>query len=198
MNFGLRGTGGFDRILPMKLTVACCFATALSLSAWAGSEDWTRIYLAENPVVTRDGKSFYFTWNDHIWYAPTAGGTARMVSSAAARQSTPVLSPDGTRLAFLSDCDGGYHLYECPTAGGPVRQLSYHSESTRPWCYTPDGKDLICTAWRDDDGDSDAMRVIRLPATARGPETLLFDLYATAPSLSPDGKQLLFLYGAGS
>ena len=198
MNFGLRKTGGFDRILAMKLIVICCFAAALGLGARAESEDWTRIYLAEDPVVTRDGRSFYFTWNDHIWSAPTAGGTARMVSSAAARQMAPVLSPDGTRLAFLSDCDGAFRLYECPTAGGAVRQLSYHSESTRPWCYTPDGKGLICTAWRDDDDSGNAMRIIRLPTMARGPETTLFDLYATAPSLSPDGKQLLFMYGAGS
>ncbi len=182
----------------MKFTSACLFAVCVAASTPAlAEEDWNRIFLAEDPVVTRDGASFYFTWNDHIWMAPTIGGVAKMVSSPTARQLSPVLSSDGSRLAFQSDVDGAFRVYECPTAGGPVRQISFHSETTRPCCYTPDGKDLICLAWRDATGDNYS-RLVRLPTLKRGPETELFNLPAFSPSLSPDGKRLLFVYGAGS
>ncbi len=184
----------------MKNAVLSCLLCFVGAVVGAEAEDWSRIYFAENPVVTHDGASFYFTWNDHIWFASTHGGTARLVSSVAGRESTPVLSPDGTRLAFVSDCEGGYRIYECPTAGGggAVRPITYHTEYTRPWCYTPDGKDLICTGYRDNANEKNANRVIRVPATKRGPEAVLFDLEVAAPSLSPDGKSLLFVRGTGS
>ena len=174
---------------------ACTVCVAAVLSAEA---DWTRIYLGEDPAVTPDGSAFYFTWNDHIWQAPTAGGQARLVSAAAARESSPVLSRDGSRLAFVSDCEGTPRVYECPTAGGPVRPLTFHSELTRPWCYTPNGNQLICTALRDQSGAKTALRLIRVPTRTSGPEHVLFDTQATAPSLSPDGKSVLFVRGAGS
>jgi len=179
----------------MTFNRVCVFAAcaAASVLGWA-NEDWNRIYLADDPVVVRDGSAFYFTWNDHIWLAPTIGGTAKPVSSPTARQQSPVLSPDGSRLAFQSDSDGVSRVYECPTAGGPVRQLTFHTEFTRPCCYTPDGKELICYVMREGKGDNPS-RLVRVPTLNRGPETLIFDLPAVGPSISPDGKTLLFAQG---
>ena len=168
--------------------------------AFAGTtaDDWSRIYLADDPVIARDGKSFYFTWNDRVWRASVEGGDARAVSPASGKASNPCLSPDGTRLAFMCDYEGTMSVYECPTAGGPVRQVTFHTELTRPWCYTPDGESLVCTVKRDDSGDDDAIRVAVLPVRKRGAERILFDAYANTPNLSPDGKQVLFLTVCGS
>lgn len=180
------------------LGFACAAAIAAFAMAATAGEDWSRIYLANEPAVTPDGKAFYFTWNDLVWRAPVDGGTARIVSPATGKASTPCLSPDGRRMAFLSDADGAFCVYECATEGGPVRQVTFHTELTRPWCYTSDGKSLICTIRRDDAGEKDAMRIALLPVSRRGAETVLFNEYGNCPSLSPDGRSLLFVRGVGS
>ena len=179
----------------LSMLPVLAFASQASSSP---AEDWTRIYLANDPVVTHDGSAFYFSWNDRIWLASTTGGTARIVSPPSMKASTPCLSRDGSRLSFQSDCDGSLFVYECPTAGGPVRQVTFHTELTRPWCYTPDGRSLVCTVRRDDDGEDDSLRIAIVPTTRRGAETLLFDAFGTSPSISPDGRTVLFHRGVGS
>ncbi len=182
----------------MMLRAACAISVAAFAAAAQAKEDWSRIYLANEPVLAPDGKTFYFTWNDLVWRAPVAGGTAHIVSPTSGRASTPCLSPDGRRIAFQNDCEGSSFVYECPTAGGPVRQVTFHTELTRPWCYTPDGKSLVCTVRRDHSGDKDSLRIAVLPVGRRGAEKVLFDEYGNTPSLSPDGRSLLFVRGTGS
>ncbi|MFN8012670.1 MAG: S41 family peptidase [Holophagaceae bacterium] len=60
------------------------------------------------------------------------------------RERFPQLSPDGTRVAYLSDESGEYDLYVRPAAGGPAQRLAtglkttlYHLE------WSPDGKKLL-------------------------------------------------------
>ena len=187
-----------SRAATVAMAVSTMICAASAFAAGGAKEDWLRIYLGNDPVVTRDGRSFYFTWNDRIWLAPTAGGTARMVSPPAARALSPCLSRDGSRLAFQCDCDGAFFVYECPTSGGPVRQVTFHTELTRPWCYTPDGGSLVCTVRRDDAGEDYSLRIAVVPVARRGAENMLFDTFGTSPSLSPDGKSLLFVRGTGS
>lgn len=177
---------------------AVCAISAAAVAAAHAKEDWSRIYMANDPVLAPDGKTFFFTWNSLVWRAPATGGTAHVVSPTSGRASFPCLSPDGRRIAFQNDCDGPSFVYECPTAGGPVRQVTYHTEFTRPWCYTPDGKSLVCTVRRDHSGDSDSLRIAVLPVDRRAAETVLFDEYGNTPSLSPDGRSLLFVRGTGS
>ena len=70
------------------------------------------IYLAFNPSVSPDGAFFAFEWNDRVWLAPTAGGTAVPLGDGQSIEHRPVVSPDGRRVAFLSDRWGTDQLFE--------------------------------------------------------------------------------------
>lgn len=75
------------------------------------------------PTWTPDGKRVvYVTWGaegGHIWSVPAEGGAARQVTRNAAFYSTPVVSPDGTKIAYqIGDRIDGLNLYQMPPDHG--------------------------------------------------------------------------------
>ncbi len=178
----------------MKRILAVAFAACTFLVAQAAGEedDWTRIYLGSNPSVAGDGKTFVFEWNDHLWLADTSGGEARRLGTGSSADSWPVMNPDGTRIAFASNRDGGMKVFEFDVAKDSVRQITFHSESTWPRAWCPDGERLLCQAWRDSSGPKTSERIIIVKTSERAPEEIPFDVMAGDPAMSPDGKSLLF------
>ncbi len=171
----------------------------------APARDWSRIYLAMNPSVSSDGSFFVFEWKDRVWRAPTSGGTAVPIGDGMSAERRPFLSPDGRRVAFLSERWGTEQLFEIELDGGSLaasqmRQVTFHTESLMPWGYTPDGSAMLALVYRDDASESSAnMRICRRPAlismVGRKAEKRLFDAPAFSPSMSPDGKKVLFASG---
>lgn len=172
---------------------------AATLYGWAAdaTNTFDRIYLGSRPSVSADGSRFVFEWCDNIWIAPTAGGTATPLQNGNAKDVWPVLAPDGKRVAFQSNRDGGWKIFEVNLDDGRTRQLSFHSEGARPYGWTADGTALLAVIARDHDGGRSLERVALLPTAARGPEQVLFDNPATEPCLAPDGQRLLFMIGGG-
>jgi len=154
-------------------------------------KDWSRIYVGARPSLSADGKQFVFEWNDKIWIAPTAGGTARLVaSSESSKDSWPVLSPNGKRVAFISDRLFGDRLFEFSLETGELRTISINSAPPRPYSYAPDGKSVVAVVSRDHADDEHCSRLALVSPT--GVETILFDAMASEPTLSPDGNRVLF------
>ncbi|MBR2941718.1 MAG: PD40 domain-containing protein, partial [Kiritimatiellae bacterium] len=168
------------------------------------ARDWSEIYLGINPSVSPDGSFFAFEWKDRVWLASTEGGTAVPLGDGMSADTRPFLSPDGKRVAFLSDRWGTVQLFEADldakrlVATG-MRQITFHTESLSPWGYTPDGKEMLALAYRDDASENmKNKRISRRPILVsmgeRRAEKLLFDAPAFSPSLSPDGRKVLFAY----
>jgi dipeptidyl aminopeptidase/acylaminoacyl peptidase len=112
-----------------------------------------------------------------IWLVPTDGRAPLQLTSGNA-DSMPRWSPDGTRLAFLSNRGAGQQVYMIDPGGGEARQLSHIPSGVSSIDWAPDGKKLVvcCTLrvnpeMRGDHGkeqnanwSSDAPKVIwRLP-----------------------------------
>ena len=157
-----------------------------------GTNDWSRIYLGSNPSVSGDGRAFAFEWNDHLWLADTMGGYARRLGSSSAADSWPVISPDGKKIAFASDRDGGMKVFEFDIVGDSVRQISFHSETTYPRSWCPDLAHVMCQVYRDSSGPKTCERIAIINTEKREREEIPFDVPASDPAMSPDGKSILF------
>ena len=126
----------------MVVLAAVAFA-ASALAGGAAERDWSEIYFGTNPSVSPDGSFFVFEWKDRVWRAPTSGGTAVPLSDGTAVDGRPLLSPDGKKVAFLSDRWGTDELFEMTLGDDGIsvagtRQVTFHTESLFPWSYTPD------------------------------------------------------------
>ena len=175
-----------------KAILAIALMGLVSAVATEVTEDWSRIYLGSNPSVCGDGHAFAFEWNDHLWVADTQGGPARRLGSSQSADSWPVMSPDGTKVAFASDRDGGMKVFEFDVAKDTVRQITYHSEATWPRSWCPGGDRLLCQAFRDSSGPKTCGRIVIVRTDRRAAEEIPFDVSAQDPAMSPDGTSILF------
>ena len=77
-----------------------------------------------------------------IWMIPSAGGEARRMTSGEKRDADPKFSPDGRRLAFVSNRDGGSQIWVLNLDGRRSRRAPRpfrRSVTTTPGRRTADG-----------------------------------------------------------
>jgi dipeptidyl aminopeptidase/acylaminoacyl peptidase len=81
----------------------------------------------------------------NIWLVPTPGGEPRQLTRSG-RDSRPLWSPDGKKLAFLSSRDGGSQIYLISVEGGEATKLTSLSTGADNVHWSPDGKFLAFTS----------------------------------------------------
>ena len=157
--------------------------------------DPSHIYLASRPSLLPDGQRFIFEWCDAIWIAPVSGGTAKILQHSTGHDAWPVVSRDGKRFAFQSNRAGGWHVFVADISeGAEARQIGFNSEGERPYLWSADDSELLCYVLRDDNGSVfEQGRLAWLPVDERAAERQVFDAMGNDPSLSPDGRYLLFV-----
>lgn len=83
--------------------------------------------------VSPDGRTILFDMLGDIYALDIRGGEARPLLTGEAFETQPVFSPDGTRIAFISDRSGAPNLWIADSDGGNARRLS---DDTGPALYT--------------------------------------------------------------
>ncbi|HEX2222793.1 MAG TPA: PDZ domain-containing protein [Thermoanaerobaculia bacterium] len=78
--------------------------------------------------------------------SPDAEETRNLTATPGARELWPRWSPDGKRVAYLSDASGEFQIHAQPAEGGPDQQLTRHQgTSLAGFEWSPDGQRIV--AW---------------------------------------------------
>jgi dipeptidyl aminopeptidase/acylaminoacyl peptidase len=163
-----------------RVILRCGFAfvwfLAASISAFAqdGAKhpitftDLISMHRVAEPQVSPDGKWVAYTVAtpdmeanrnaSNIWVVATAGG-AEIQLTRSGHDSSPVWSPDGKSIAFLSSRSGDSQVYLLSTDGGEAHPLTKLSTGADMVKWSPDGKTIAFTSsvypdCKDDDCNS--------------------------------------------
>lgn len=91
------------------------------------------------------GDTIVFAAEGDLWKVGGGGGLAQRLTTHAAEESAPVISPDGTTIAFTGRYEGPAEVYTMPIDGGlPVRR-TYEPEASIATGWSPDGRLLYTT-----------------------------------------------------
>src|SRR4051794_37958866 len=144
------------------------------------------------PAVAPNRAEIAFVSGGDIWTAPLAGGEAHLLVSHPANETRPMYSPDGTRLAFVSNRTGNGDLYVLDLNSGALRRITFDDAAEQLDGWSRDGKYLyFSSSAQEVSGMSD---IFRISAEGGMPVAVTADRYVneffSAPS--PDGKSLAF------
>ena len=78
--------------------------------------------------------------SSQIWLVDVTTGQTRQVTQGEAASSSPMFSPDGKSLAFVSARDGESNLYLLPLDGGEARAMTHISTGVADPVWSPDGR----------------------------------------------------------
>lgn len=97
-----------------------------------------------------------------LWCCDLDGGGARRLTAYGAQSSTPRWSPDGERLAFVSDAGGAASLYVMPARGDEPRLVTSPEGRVSDPAWSPDSRSIAFTALVDSapDGARPGVRVV--------------------------------------
>ncbi len=94
-----------------------------------------------------DGRGF-IERHDHVWTIPSDGGDARQLTTGDTDDAQPTWSPDGARIAFVSnrtpdhETNGISAIYAVPAQGGSPRCLTDGAFAFSAPTWSPDGSRL--------------------------------------------------------
>ncbi|MCW9707520.1 S41 family peptidase [Fodinibius salsisoli] len=149
---------------------------------------------ARFPSVSPDGSKIAFSYQGDIWTVPQNGGQAIRLTIHEAYESRPRWSPDGQKIAFISDRHGNDDLFVMDASGRNIKRLTYHSTSDELTGWTHDSQQLLFTTnrlynqveWEPE---------IHTVAAEGGTPNRFFDAFGLMASMSPDGRFIVFVRG---
>src|SRR4249919_4008887 len=77
------------------------------------------------PGISPNGDEIAFVHAGDIWVVPARGGEARLLVAHPANESRPMYSPDGARLAFMSNRTGNGDIYVLNLAAGELKRIPF-------------------------------------------------------------------------
>jgi dipeptidyl aminopeptidase/acylaminoacyl peptidase len=144
------------RHLCLAALVAVLVATAVAAQGVPTIEQLVSLKRVGSPVISPDGRRVAYTvretnWEENayeteIWVADVQAGTAHQFTSGKRSSSAPEWSPDGRRLAFISDRSDKRQVHVMPADGGEAEVLTSAEDGVSGFAWSPDGTRIAYTA----------------------------------------------------
>jgi Tol biopolymer transport system component len=147
------------------------------------------------PFYSQEGSRLVYTeiqTNTNIWRAAIIDGhlgKAQRLIASSTRNDSPQYSPDGKRIAFMSDRSGFWEIWVSDADGrNPLQLTSFNGGLTGTARWSPDGRELVF-----DSTQNGRTYVYRISAAGGPPTRLTPDgIEGMSPSWSTDGKWVYF------
>jgi len=173
----------------------CAAAVAQPKPRLLDKETFMDMESVGNPEISPDGRQIIFTrtWVDkvkdqyrsNLWIVDVDGSRVRELTSGARNDSSPAWSPDGKRVAFLSDRDGTNQLHVMWLDTREIAQLTHLEQAPNGIKWSPEGKQIAFTSFVP---DSDPILSIKLPERPRGAEWARPAVVVDRLSWAADGR----------
>lgn len=138
---------------------------------------------------TLHGDRIVFVCEDDLWTVSADGGVARRLTANPGRCLFPVLSPDGTKIAFTGQDEGPSEVYVMDAEGGAPERLTHLGALMQTAAWRPDGTSIVFgTAWRQ--MFPGMMHLAEVSPAGGAPRELNLGP-ARAVSFQPDGKGIV-------
>jgi len=175
---------------------------------------------AGSPEISPDGRSVAYTvretnWDDNsydqqIWLADVRTGATRQLTNSRKSSQSPAWSPDGSRLAFISDRSDKRQIYLINPAAGEAEPLTSGDEGVASFSWSPDGKTIAFTQtepkssamkerekkygeYQIDDQDFRMSHLFVVDVGSRATKSLTSGAFTVGSyAWSPDGKMIAF------
>lgn len=148
---------------------------------------------ARFPAISPDGSTIAFSYQGDIWTVPTQGGQAWRMTIHEAYEARPKWSPDGNKIAFISDRHGNDDIFVMNKNGGKIKRLTHHSTNDQLTGWTPENE-LIFTTNRLFNQVEWEPEIHTVSAEGGTPERF-FDSFGQMAAMSPNGRYLIFVRG---
>ena len=151
-------------------------------------EPYNQISHDVSPAWSPDDKQIIFTrvvppTHGSLYLVSASGGTATPFSiENKYAEGQPAWSPDGARVAFVSNRSGQMHIWTANTSGGDPKRITFSPTYDVEPCWSPDGKQIAYSSYP-------GSNIMVVPATGGQAERIAKGF---SPSWSPDGKRIAY------
>ena len=149
--------------------------------------------------VSPDGQSVIFDLIGDLYVLPIEGGEANLLTRGMAWDTQARYSPDGSKIAFVSDRDGTDNIWVMNADGSDARAITRSKEQmygSPSW--SPDGRYLVARRWGAYPSNWASRRIELWMFHIDGGSGIQITkgegeaTVAASPSFSPDGKYIYF------
>ena len=133
-----------------------CLVGTMALAQTPTIQQSISMKSAGSPQISPDGRWVAYTvtetnWEENayeteIWLANTATGEKYPLTNSKKSNSSPVWSPDGKTLAFLSTRDDKSQIYVIHPQGGEAKVLTKFETGVSYFDFSPNGKSIVFAA----------------------------------------------------